>query len=110
MLIDMREVSDGRSLMATVCIIGAGVAGITMARELERFGIDTCVLESGGMEPDAATRDLARGESVGLDYQFADGCRGRFLGGSSNCWGGCPQVDEENRHRTATKHKVTSDG
>ena len=94
MLIDMREVRDGRSLMATVCIIGAGVAGITLARELERFGIDTCVLESGGLEPDAATRDLARGESVGLDYQFADGCRGRFFGGSSNCWGGwCRPLD-----------------
>ena len=110
MLIDMREVSDGRSLMATVCIIGAGVAGITLARELERSGIDTCVLESGGLEADDATRDLARGEAIGMDYQFADGCRGRFLGGSSNCWGGCPQVDEENRQSIATNPSVTVDG
>ncbi len=94
MLIDMREVADGRCLSATVCIIGAGVAGITLARELERQGIDTCVLESGGLTADAATRDLARGESLNLDYQFADGCRGRFLGGSSNCWGGwCRPLD-----------------
>jgi choline dehydrogenase-like flavoprotein len=94
MLIDMREVADGRELVSTVCIIGAGVAGITIARELEKQGIDTCILESGGLEPDAQTRDLYRGESQGIDYQFADGCRGRFLGGSSNCWGGwCRPLD-----------------
>ncbi len=94
MLIDMREVSHGRSLAATVCIIGAGVAGITIARELEKQGIDTCVLESGGLVADDATRDLARGEAIGLDYLFADGCRGRYFGGSSNCWGGwCRPLD-----------------
>jgi choline dehydrogenase-like flavoprotein len=53
-----------------------------------RAGIDCIVLESGGFKPDSATRDLYRGDSVGLPYLFADGCRSRFLGGSSNCWGG----------------------
>lgn len=88
MFIDTRQVADGRALIATVCIIGAGVAGLTIARELETQGIDTCVLESGGFEPDDDTRDLYRGNATGIDYQFADGCRARFLGGSSNCWGG----------------------
>lgn len=88
MFIDTRQISDGRSLIATVCIIGGGVAGITIARELERQGIDTCLLESGGLEPDHETRDLYRGLATGINYQFADGCRARFLGGSSNCWGG----------------------
>lgn len=94
MLIDMREVANGRELVTTVCIIGAGIAGITIAREFEKQGIDTVILESGGLEPDDQTRDLYRGDSIGLDYQFADGCRGRFLGGSSNCWGGwCRPLD-----------------
>ncbi len=88
MFIDTRQVGDGRALIATVCIIGGGVAGLTIARELEAQGIDTCVLESGGFDPDADTRDLYRGDATGIDYQFADGCRARFLGGSSNCWGG----------------------
>lgn len=88
MFIDTRQVSDGKALIVTVCIIGGGVAGLTIARELEKRGIDTCVLESGGFEPDDATRDLYRGDTTGIDYQFADGCRTRFLGGSSNCWGG----------------------
>lgn len=88
MFIDTRQVGDGKSLIVTVCIVGGGVAGLTIARELEKAGVDTCVLESGGFDADDATRDLYRGEASGVDYQFADGCRSRFLGGSSNCWGG----------------------
>jgi choline dehydrogenase-like flavoprotein len=88
MFIDTRQMAEGKVVVASVCIIGAGVAGITLAREMEKQGIDTCLLESGGFEPDDATRDLYRGTATGLHYQFADGCRARFFGGSSNCWGG----------------------
>ncbi|MDB5796359.1 MAG: family oxidoreductase [Paucimonas sp.] len=94
MFIDTRRVENGSQVSAAVCIIGGGVAGITLARELDREGIDTCLLESGGFEPDDETRDLYRGEDVGIPYSFADGCRGRFFGGSSNCWGGwCRPLD-----------------
>lgn len=94
MFIDTRQVDDGKALIVTVCIIGGGVAGLTLARELEKAGVDTCVLESGGFEPDDDTRDLYRGDATGVDYMFADGCRARFLGGSSNCWGGwCRPLD-----------------
>jgi choline dehydrogenase-like flavoprotein len=94
MFIDTRRVEQDAAIETTVCIIGAGVAGITLAREMEKQGIGTCLLESGGYEPDDETRDLYRGEDVGLPYSFADGCRGRFLGGSSNCWGGwCRPLD-----------------
>src|SRR3569832_1346745 len=86
MFIDARRIEEGATIQATVCIIGGGVAGITLAREMDRYGIDTCLLESGGFDPDDDTRDLYRGEDVGLPYIFADGCRGRFLGGRSNCW------------------------
>lgn len=94
MFIDTREIESGTSVVTTVCIIGGGVAGITLALEMEKMGIDACLLESGGFEPDSATRDLYRGEDIGLPYIFSDGCRSRFLGGSSNCWGGwCRPLD-----------------
>ncbi|PTB26372.1 GMC family oxidoreductase [Paraburkholderia caribensis] len=94
MFIDTRSVEQGVAVSTTVCIIGAGVAGITLAMELERAGIDCCVLESGGYKADDETRDLYRGENVGIPYTFADGCRSRYLGGSSNCWGGwCRPLD-----------------
>jgi choline dehydrogenase-like flavoprotein len=94
MFIDTRSVEHDTVVETTVCIIGAGVAGITLALEMERLGIDACVLESGGFTPDDATRDLYRGENVGIPYTFADGSRSRYLGGSSNCWGGwCRPLD-----------------
>lgn len=94
MFIDTRRVEDDTHVETTVCIIGGGVAGITLAREMNKKGINTCLLESGGFDPDDETRDLYRGEDIGLPYSFADGCRGRFFGGSSNCWGGwCRPLD-----------------
>ena len=94
MLIDTRQVEQGALIETGVCIIGGGVAGITLALELARHGIDSCLLESGGLDPDDATRDLYRGDATGLPYSFADGCRSRYLGGSSNCWGGwCRPLD-----------------
>lgn len=64
------------------------MAGLTLAHEFNRRGIQALVLESGGFRPDDRTRDLYRGNSSGIPYLFDDGCRSRFLGGSSNCWGG----------------------
>lgn len=95
MLADTRRLEEGNVIETGVCVIGAGAAGITLALELEKQGIDAVVLESGGFRPDEPTRDLYRGENVGLPYEFSDGCRSRFLGGSSNCWGGwCRPLDE----------------
>ncbi|NMM38844.1 MAG: GMC family oxidoreductase [Glaciimonas sp.] len=94
MFVDTRRVENGTVVETDVCIIGGGVAGITLALELEKQGIDACLLESGGFKADDETRDLYRGEGIGLPYHFSDGCRGRFFGGSSNCWGGwCRPLD-----------------
>lgn len=94
MFIDARTVESGVIIQTVVCIIGGGVAGITLALELEKQEIDVCLLESGGFKPDDETRDLYRGQSIGVPYIFSDGCRSRFLGGSSNCWGGwCRPLD-----------------
>jgi len=95
MIIDSRSINPAR-ISAEVCIVGGGVAGITLALALERRGIATCVVESGGFRPDSHSRDLNRGLNVGLPYSFADGSRSRYLGGSSNCWAGfCRPFDDE---------------
>lgn len=88
MFIDARQVTDNLAVDATLCIVGGGVAGIALALELDRAGVDVCLLESGGLDVDAATEALNRGENVGLPYQFDAGFRSRYFGGSSNCWGG----------------------
>jgi choline dehydrogenase-like flavoprotein len=93
--LDTRHLDPNTPIDTTVCIIGAGIAGITIAMELDKHGIDVSLLESGGFHPDDGTRDLARGEDIGeWRYNFSDGSRSRFLGGSSNCWGGwCRPLD-----------------
>ncbi len=96
MFVDTRRLDDASSIEAEVCVIGGGVGGITLALEFEKRGVGACLIESGGFAADEATRDLYRGESIGLPYLFADGCRCRFLGGSGNCWGGwCRPLGEE---------------
>ena len=75
MLVDARTVPDGSRIEADVCIVGAGAAGITMARELRRRPLRVVVLESGGLEPDRATRSLSRGEVTGHPYFRLDQAR-----------------------------------
>ncbi|MBB3233396.1 choline dehydrogenase-like flavoprotein [Phyllobacterium endophyticum] len=87
MFIDARELPGGSVLDAAICIVGGGVAGITLALEFARRGIETCVLEGGGLKFNAASQSLYRSENVGLAYDL-HASRTRQLGGSSNCWGG----------------------
>jgi len=96
MFIDLRRRDAGSPIETDVCIIGGGAAGITLALEFNKHPFRTCLIESGGFRPNAPTQDLYRGESVGLPYEFSDGCRTRYFGGSSNCWGGwCRPMEEE---------------
>lgn len=85
---DARGLDEGARLEADVCVIGAGAAGITIARELSRSRLRVLLLESGGFEPDAETQDLYDGTSVGVPYYDLDVCRLRFFGGTTNHWTG----------------------
>jgi choline dehydrogenase-like flavoprotein len=87
MFVDGRELPSGTILDTEICIVGGGVAGITLALEFERQGIETCVLEGGGLHFNSTSQSLYEGENVGIDYDL-QASRTRQLGGSSNCWGG----------------------
>ncbi|MBN1240225.1 MAG: GMC family oxidoreductase, partial [Gammaproteobacteria bacterium] len=77
-----------------LCVIGAGAAGITIARELAGTPIRVCLLESGGVQPDPQTQALYEGENVGLPYYDLTELRLRFLGGTTNHWSGvCGPLD-----------------
>jgi choline dehydrogenase-like flavoprotein len=86
--IDSRHLTGDARFDSTVCIVGAGIAGITIALELLKKDIDVHLIESGGFEKDTRTQSLYKGDSIGLPYIFGEGCRSRYFGGSSNCWGG----------------------
>ena len=76
------------------CIAGGGVAGIVLAFSLARRGRRILVLEAGGLEFSDESQSLYRGTNVGHDYFDLDASRLRFLGGTSNHWGGwCRPLD-----------------
>ena len=94
MLIDLREHGDADIGESDVCIVGAGAAGITLARRLSQLGHSVCMLESGGLDFDQATQDLYRGTNVGMTYYDLDQSRLRFFGGTTSIWGGrCAVLD-----------------
>lgn len=87
MFINARKIPKDEILRTDVCIAGAGVAGITLAREFVAAGFDTCIVESGGLKPDKATQSLYYGENIGLPYYPLDTARGRFFAGTAHYWG-----------------------
>jgi len=88
MIGEIAEVEDGQTLRFGLCIIGAGAAGIAIAREFIGTKVDVILLESGGFELEEKVQDLYAGESIGIDYEHLDAVRLRYFGGTTNHWGG----------------------
>lgn len=94
MLVDARTLSAGTVVTCDVAIIGAGAAGITIAREFIDTRTEVCVFESGGTDYSAETQMLAQGGNVGLPYFDLRAERIRALGGCTGHWGGdCRPLD-----------------
>lgn len=88
MFADARTVPTGTSLETDICIIGAGAAGITLAREYIGSEFRVAVLESGGFEYETETQALYDGPIIGLPYFPLAAARLRYFGGTTNHWGG----------------------
>lgn len=89
MIIESDDFPDQLELHADVCIVGAGAAGITMALELMKQGLDILVLESGGHAEEKDTQALYAGTVVDQHlHSPPDTYRQRRFGGSTTIWGG----------------------
>jgi choline dehydrogenase-like flavoprotein len=88
MLIDARELPVDKILETEICIIGAGPAGIALAREFNGQDFQVCLLESGGLTDDPAIQALAEdaGMPIGDWYKRAHKTRRRVFGGTSTVW------------------------
>ena len=92
MFIDANELAEDQRIEADVCVIGGGVAGISLARELAHTHLRVMVIESGAFQLDATTQELYQGEYLAHDLFDLYSSRLRFFGGSSNHWAGNCQV------------------
>ena len=102
MIVDARSLPDASRLSARLCIIGGGMAGIAIARELRDAGADILVLESGGEAPAPDNQALYTGKGTLTDPDgrsrdmtpYLPASRVRAFGGSGHVWGGkCGRLD-----------------
>ena len=96
MILDSYNLAPGQCLDADLCIVGAGAAGITMAKELIGAGLEVLLLESGGFEEEPAVQALYNGSVADERLHSApDRYRQRRFGGTTTIWGGrCMPFDE----------------
>lgn len=92
MILDSRNQQIKLNRRATVAIVGAGPAGMVLARELAK-ATDVLIIESGGHEHHPDIHALCKGDISGLDYPLTE-TRARQFGGSSTLWAGyCAAFD-----------------
>lgn len=99
MITSLADIPAGRPLEFDIVIVGGGAAGITLALELDGSGKRVAVLEGGGQAFDPLSQARYAGPlelGDGLGYLPLDLCRLRFLGGSTNHWGGWCRPLESN--------------
>jgi choline dehydrogenase-like flavoprotein len=93
-VIDGRTVPTGTTLTPDIAIVGGGPAGISLALALADSKLDIVMLESGGVDFSARIQKMYAGTQEGVRYTPLDAGRLRFLGGSTNHWGGfCRPLD-----------------
>jgi flavin-dependent dehydrogenase len=86
MLSDARELAGDQQVEADVCIVGAGPAGISIARELIGNGARVWLLDSGGKDMERRAQRLNRGQSVGYPIHRLHQSRARAFGGTTRHW------------------------
>ena len=88
MIEDFHQFNEGTSFEADVCIIGAGAAGIAIAREFLGTRHKILLLESGGFGPEPDSQKLYDSEITGLPHTGIHEGRARIFGGTTTLWGG----------------------
>ena len=93
-IIDYLDRSSAVDFDVDVCIVGAGPAGISIARTFVGTTTRVCMVESGGLRGEESSQRLYEGTSIGSPSLDPAACRMRAFGGSSNVWGGgCIPLD-----------------
>lgn len=79
--------SDLRTNNYDYCIVGSGVAGSIIANRLSK-NFKILLVEGGGKDFSERSQNLYQGKTFGDSYFDLSLARLRFMGGTSNHWGG----------------------
>ncbi len=95
MIYDLNEIKIDpfKDKQFDICIVGGGVAGITLAMYLKK-DFNILLLEAGDIEYSEESQEVYKGKNIGHEYFTLVDSRARWLGGTSNWWGGwCAPLD-----------------
>src|SRR6266699_2096434 len=91
---DARTLENGTVIRGDLCIVGAGAAGISIAREWTSSRLNVVLLEGGGFDLEPEMQDLYRGDIVGQPYYPLQAARLHYFGGTTGHWAGfCSTYD-----------------
>jgi len=95
MLLDLEKIDHTKIIEADICIVGAGVAGQTLAASLKDSKLKIVLLESGDKDFRRDVEELSDGDNVGLEYYDLKTSHLRLFGGTAAIWGGrCAELDD----------------
>lgn len=84
--IDAGEIRRPISKKTTVCIVGAGISGLIVAKKLKERGIETILIERGGLETGFPGRDEILSDPTGVRIRRES--LNYNLGGTGKSWDG----------------------
>jgi choline dehydrogenase-like flavoprotein len=86
LIVNAEEFSESKEFSCDICIIGAGVAGIVVARELLSSNKSLIMIEAGHEIYNESMQNLYRSNHKPEVFPDTSVSRLRMLGGSSNHW------------------------
>jgi len=94
MLKNVAEIKDGDAVIADLCIVGGGLAGLALASTFLDTDTRVVLLESGPVGESAEADALSNGESTAHPYFPLSEAAPRRLGGAADLWGAwCRPLD-----------------
>lgn len=86
--------SDGATVEADLCIVGAGVVGLSLAQAFRGSRLKVLVLEGGRWRPTIRGQDDLWAERAGMTNHAFGFSRFRGFGGTGGHWAGlCPRLE-----------------
>lgn len=89
MLINSFDIDSSVPLQSTICVVGAGPAGISLALQFKNISAKVLLIESGGLKITPEREKL--NEAViepGTSHEPLEIKRRRTIGGATSAWGG----------------------